>query len=312
MEIVFLDRETLGNDISLEDFKIFGDVKIYNTTNPNERVSRVRDASVIVTNKVVIDKDVIDMSRNLKLICVTATGVNNIDLEYAKSKNIIVKNAVGYSTNSVIQHTFAMLFYLLEKLKYYDDYVKNREWEGSPIFTHLDKPFFEISGKRWGIIGLGKIGESVANVAKSFGCEVVYYSTSKANENPNYKRVELDELLSSSQIISIHSPLNKNTENLLHYNNLSLIQKDAILLNLGRGGIINERDLALIIDEKNIYVGLDVLEYEPMKDYNSLNHVKNSDRLLITPHIAWTSIEARKELVNITFQNIKKFIEEGI
>lgn len=310
MKIAILDAKTLGKDVSLDEFHNLGDVSIYDVTNPNDTERRLEDIDIVVTNKVVIDKEIIDNSDKLKLICVAATGMNNIDLEYAKEKGIIVKNVAGYSTPSVVQLTFSMLFYLMGHLKYYDNYVKDKKWAESDIFTHLDRPFFELKEKKWGVIGLGTIGLEVANIAKAFGCEVHYYSTSGANNNSNFKRVELNELLAESDIISIHSPLNADTKNLINYENLRLLRDNTILLNLGRGGIINELDLANAIDSKNIFVGLDVLEHEPIKEYHPLNMVENSDRLFITPHIAWASYEARVRLVEAIIKNIKEFLND--
>ena len=307
MKIVFLDAKTLGDDIDLDRFSKFGEIVIYPTTSPKQTYSRMHDADIIVTNKVIIDKELINKIE-AKLIVVTATGLNNIDLDEAKKRGIEVKNAVGYSTNSVVQLTFTLALSLIQKLPYYSNFVSSGDWTKSKLFTNVVKPFFEISGKKWGIIGLGTIGRSVANIATSFGAEVLYYSTSGKNSSNDFIRVELYELLSSCDIISIHAPLNEFTLNLLDKNTLSLLKNDAILLNLGRGGIINESDLATIIDNKNIYVGLDVLIQEPIQDDNPLLNIKNRDRLIITPHIAWTSIEAREKLMNITYQNIDSFI----
>lgn len=311
MKIAILDAKTLGEDVSLDEFHKIGDVSIYDTTKPNDILRRVEDIDIIVTNKVVIDREVMEHATKLKLICVAATGMNNIDLEYAKTKNISVKNVAGYSTDSVVQTTFSMLFYLIGQLKYYDEYVRGGVWENSDIFTHLGRPFFEIAGKRWGIIGLGTIGKEVAKVAKAFGCEIVYYSTSGKNTNSEFKRVELDELLKTSHIISIHAPLNENTKNLLNFEKLKLLKSNSILLNLGRGGIVNELDLARIIDSKKIFVGLDVLEHEPIKEYNPLSITESRDRLFITPHIAWASYEARVRLVEGIIKNIKNFLEDN-
>nr|WP_297889231.1 NAD(P)-dependent oxidoreductase [Sulfurihydrogenibium sp.] len=220
-----------------------------------------------------------------------------------------VTNVAGYSTNSVVQHTFGMLFYLLEHLRYYDEYVKSGGYAKSPIFTHIGKPFWEIYGKTWGIIGLGTIGKKVAQIAESFGCDVIYYSTSGKNTAQKYPHKALDELLSISDIVSIHAPLNEYTKNLITYEKLKLMKKTAILLNLGRGGIVNEEDLAKALDEGLIAAaGLDVLEKEPMNLDNPLLQIKNKDRLLITPHIAWTSIEARQTLVKEIYLNIDAFI----
>ncbi len=306
MKIVILDAKTLG-DVNLDRFKEFGEVEIYQTTKPNETLGRVKDADIVVTNKVVIDRDIMQNS-TIKMVAVAATGMNNVDLEAAKELEIVVKNVAGYSTKSVVQHTFAMLFYLLEQLKYYDEFVKSGAWSKSGLFTNIDRSFFEISGKRWGVIGLGEIGREVAKIATSFGCEVVYYSTSGKNSDSAYKRVDLDELLKSSNIISIHAPLNSNTLNLLNKSNLYLINDGSILLNLGRGGIINEEDLAKFIDEKRVYVGLDVVSKEPIDEHNPLMRVKNRDNLLITPHIAWTSKEARENLIDGIIKNIRGFI----
>ena len=309
MKIVILDALTFG-DISLDGFKSFGEVQIYQTTSEDKTLKRIKDADVIVTNKVVITKEMMLTCKSLKLICVAATGVNNVDLQAAKECSIEVKNVAGYSSDSVIQHTFSMLFYLVGHSAYYDRYVKDGSWQKSPIFTNVSKPFFEIRGKKWGIIGLGEIGRGVANIAKSFGCEVSYYSTSAKNTNSDFERVSLEKLLSESDIITIHAPLNEQTLNLLDYEKLLTCKEGAVILNLGRGGIINEDDVAKIIDERELYFGLDVLEKEPMKSDHKLLHVKAKERLYITPHIAWTSIEARKRLIQKCVENIKESLKE--
>ncbi len=308
MKIVVLDAKTLG-DVDLSPLKRFGELQTYQTTSPQERFERIKDADIVVTNKVVMDKEAIDAAKKLKLIAVAATGMNNVDLEYAKQKGIEVKNVSGYSTKSVVQHTFAMAFYLLEQLRFYDEFVKSGAWSESGIFTCVQKPFYEIAGKRWGIIGLGTIGKEVAKVASSFGAEVVYHSTSGKNQNADYKSLPLHELLKTSQIVSIHAPLNENTKNLISKEELQLLPKGAILLNLGRGGIVNEDDLAEILDKKEIYAGLDVTEREPLDKNSALLKIKEKNRLLITPHIAWTSIEARKKLVEGIVENIEDFMK---
>lgn len=310
MKIAILDASTLGEDIDLTIFKDFGYLEVYPVTSFEERIEKVRDKNIIITNKVIIDKEVMDNAPNLKLICVAATGYNNIDVEYAKQKSIAVTNVAGYSTDSVVQHTFAMLFYLLEHLRYYDDYVKSGEYSKSPIFTNLSRPFYEIKGKTWGIIGLGTIGKAVGRVAKAFGCNVIYYSTSGSNIDPEFEKHQLDTLLSISDIVSIHAPLNQNTINLITYDKLKLMKRTAILLNLGRGRIVNEEDLAKALDGNIIMAaGLDVLEKEPIEKDNPLLKIKNKEKLLITPHIAWTSIEARQRLVNEIYLNIKAFLQ---
>ncbi len=310
MKLVFLDAKTVGEDIDLEVLKSFGEVEIFQTTSKEQTVARCKDADIVITNKVVIDKEVMDAAPSLKLVCVAATGMNNVDLEYAAQRGIEVKNVAGYSTHSVVQHTFAMLFYLMEKLPFYDRYVKSKEWSRSGIFTCVERPFHELRGKQWGIIGLGTIGKEVAKVAEAFGATVVYYSTSGKNEDPFYPRMELDTLLSTSHIVSIHAPLNEDTKNLLDFAKLQKLQSDTILLNLGRGGIVNEADLVHVMDDKNIYVGLDVTEREPLSEDSVLFEVADPERLLITPHIAWTSVEARKKLMEGIVANIANFLKK--
>ncbi len=308
MKIVFLDRKTIGYDIDISKFETLGDLTIYDTTNEDETLDRVKTADIVITNKVVIDKKIMENS-NLKLICITATGTDNIDLKFAKEKGIVVKNVAGYSTASVSQVTFAHVFHFVQKLNYYIDYVKKGNWGESDIFTHIDKPFYELKNKNWGIIGLGEIGTKVATIAKSFGCNVSYYSTSGRNSNTDFKQKSLEDLLEESDIVTIHAPLNDSTFNLINKSNLNLLKDGAILVNVGRGGIINEKDLADAIDgDKVLFCGLDVVSKEPILKTNPLNFVQNKDRLIITPHIAWGSTEARNRVMNLVFDNIQEYI----
>ena len=310
MNIVLLDQKTLGDNLNLKILKEFGELTLYPTTSIEETAERIKDAEVIITNKVVITKELMINAPKLKLICIAATGMNNIDLKAAKELNIVVKNVAGYSTSSVVQHTFSMLFYLLEKLEYYNRQVKSKAWSNSGVFTDISKPFSEIAGKKWGIIGLGTIGKEVAKVAENFGASVHYYSTSGQNLISDYHHSSLETLLSESNIISIHAPLNEQTYNLINQSNLALLKDESILLNLGRGGIINESDLAAVLNTKNIYAGLDVLEKEPIDETNPLFLINNLDKLLITPHIAWASFEARTRLLEGIVKNIQEFLEE--
>ena len=303
MKIVFLDALTLG-DVDFKRFEDLAEVAVYQTTSKDETLNRVKDADIVVTNKVVIDKEILDNS-NIKFIQIAATGMNNVDLEYAKSKGIIVKNVAGYSTKSVLQHTFALVLGLINKVKYFDKYTRE-EYPKSEIFTHIID-WFEISGKKWGIIGLGAIGKEVAKIAKAFGAEVIYYSTSGKNNNKKYKRVSLNELLTTSDIISIHAPLNDKTKNLIGYDELMSMKDNAVLVNVGRGGIINEKELCEVLKKKNILVGLDVFEKEPIAADNLL--LKFKDKTLLSPHTAWTSREARNKLMDGIYKNIKEFIK---
>ena len=309
MKIVLLDQKTLGDDLPLDALLSLGELIAYSTTAPEETKERIVDAEIIISNKVVISKEHMQSASNLKLICVAATGMNNIDLEAAKALGIEVKNVAGYSTTSVVQHTFSMMFYLLQKLEYYNRQVKSKTWSKSGLFTDISKPFSELSGKTWGIIGLGTIGKEVAKVAESFGMKIHYHSTSGKNLINDYHHSNIQTLLSECDIISIHCPLNEKTDNLINHSNLKYLKDDAILLNLGRGGIINEIDLAEALNQQNIYVGLDVVSTEPIEENNPLLSVTDYDRLLITPHIAWASIEARQTLLEGIVSNIQSFLE---
>jgi len=310
VKICILDAKTLGDDLEFSELDQLGSLYVYPVTPPEKVVERIKGCDAVITNKVVLNAGNLASAPTVRLICVAATGTNNIDLEYARQQKIMVCNVAGYSTPSVVQHTFAMLFYLLETTAYYDQYVKSDQYAGNDIFTHLGRPFWEIEGKTWGIIGLGTIGKSVAKTAQSFGCRVIYYSTSGKNINNNYERVDLAELLQRSDIISIHAPLNQDTMNLLDYERIKLMKPQAILLNLGRGGIVNEEDLARALNENLIgAAGLDVLEKEPINKDNPLLKIKNPEKLLITPHIAWASQEARRRLVHEIALNIQGFLQ---
>ncbi len=309
-EIVILDTLTLGEDLDLSVLEHFGNVTKYKTTSPNETRQRIQHAHIVISNKVVLDQEILAHAPKLELVCIAATGMNNVDLEAAQRLGICVKNVTGYSTYSVAQHTFSMLFYLMEHLKYYDGYVQSGLWSVSGLFTDIGRPFHELHGKKWGIVGLGTIGQEVAKIATAFGAVVSYYSTSGANHNQTYLEQPLETLLQTSDIVSIHAPLNDKTYGLIDENNLPLLKERAILLNLGRGGIINETDLAYELDRRELYAGLDVLEKEPIDPNNRLLHIEHKERLLITPHIAWTSIEARKKLLEGIVTNIKSFLQE--
>lgn len=308
MKIVCLDAITLGDDVSFEKISSFGEFTKYNTTDADQTIDRLANADIVMTNKVLITKDVIDAT-NLKLICVTATGTNNVDTQYAKEKGIPVKNVAGYSTNSVTQQTFASLLSLLNQTAYYDEYCKNGSWAKSGVFTHLGRGIDEINGLKFGIIGLGEIGKNVAKVASAFGASVYYYSTSGANSNNEYERLELNELLRTCDIISIHAPLNDRTKGLIGAKELGLLKPNAVIMNFGRGGIVDESALANAIDNAGVRACVDVLENEPPLQTNPLLKVKNKQNLIITPHIAWANKSARERLLELTAQNIDEFLK---
>ncbi|MBQ7147454.1 MAG: D-2-hydroxyacid dehydrogenase [Pseudobutyrivibrio sp.] len=308
MKIVFLDRKTIGEDIDLSGFERFGEVVIYDYSSSEEVPARVEDADVIVLNKVLVNEKTVGNAKNLKLVCVTATGTNNLDKDFLASRGIEWRNVAGYSTEAVAQHTFALAFYLLEHLNYYDQYVKSEKYVNDRMFTHFEMHFNEISGKNWGIIGLGAIGKRVAEIAKCFGANVSYYSTSGKNHDSEYNEVDFDTLLKESDIISIHAPLDDNTLHLMDAAAFGKMKSTAILINVGRGPIIVEKDLADALESGQIAAaGLDVLDVEPMSPENPLVKIKDSDKLLITPHIAWAAVEARQRLMKIIEGQIEEW-----
>lgn len=310
MKIVFLDVKTMGKVPNFHLLEKLGDFIFYPVTRPEERVERLKNADVVITNKVIIDKEVIDSCPTLKLICVSATGTNNIDLEHAASKGIPVKNVSNYSTESVAQMTVGMILNLANQLNYFDRYVKTGAYTQSEIFTHYGPDIYELKGKRAGIIGLGNIGKRVAHILEAFGMEVVYFSTSGKNNNNDYQRLELEELLITCDVVTIHAPLNEHTKNLLNFARLKLMKPTAIVVNAGRGGIVNEHDLVEAINQNIIAgAGLDVYEKEPMAAESPILKVKFPERLILTPHIAWTSVEARTMLIEKIVSNIREFVK---
>jgi lactate dehydrogenase-like 2-hydroxyacid dehydrogenase len=313
MKIVILDAKTLGTVPNISEIGKFGEVVAYDTTPPELTGKRVSDADIVITNKVIINEAVMRKCPRLKLICISATGMNNVELDAAKKHGIVVKNAAGYSSHSVAQHTFAMIFQLANQLNYYDRYVKSGQYAKSDIFTHYGPPSFELHGKNYGIIGMGDIGKTVANIAEGFGAEVCYYSTSGKNTRQNYPSVTMAELLKSSDIISIHAPLNEQTQNLIRQNQLEMMKTAAILVNVGRGGIVHEGELAEALDDQKIGGAcVDVFGIEPIEADNPLLKVKHPERLVLSPHNAWASIQARTKLIDIVIENIRSFLEKKL
>lgn len=310
MKIVFLDAKTIGDDIDLSGFERFGEIVKYDFSTSVEVPERVEDADVIILNKVQVNQETIGTAKNLKLVCVTATGTNNLDKEYLDKRGIAWRNVAGYSTDMVAQHTFAMLFYLMEKLSYYDEYVKSGQYVGDKLFTHFANTFHELSGKTWGIIGLGAIGKRVAEIAAVFGTHVMYYSTSGKNHNTDYQQVDFDTLLKESDIISVHAPLNENTKGLMDKSAFEMMKPTAIFLNLGRGPIVVEEDLAEALQNDSIgAAGLDVLCVEPMAEDNPLRSIKDSNKIFITPHIGWAGVETRTRLMKTIEKQVEEFLK---
>lgn len=311
MKLVILDAETLGSTVDINRFSEFGELRIFQQTTKNERLAHIGDAQIVITNKVLIDKEIIDACPQLQLLCLTATGMNNVDLEYAHNKGVVVKNVAGYSTNSVAQHTFALLLSLMHQIEYYNNFVQSKQYSQQELFTHVAHGFPELYGKTWGIIGLGAIGKTVAQIAQSFGCKLCYYSTSGKNSVSDYEQKSLSDLLASSDIVSIHAPLNEQTLGLIGANELQTMKSTAYLINVGRGGIINETDLVNALRNNEIAGAcLDVMQQEPLPEKSPLLSNDLRSKLLITPHIAWISNEALETLMSAVYEHVKDFVKQ--
>lgn len=306
MKMVFLDALTMG-DTPLDEISALGELVCYPTSTKEEALARVGDCDVLMINKVVVDKELLDAAPMLKLICEFATGVNNIDLDAASQRGIPVRNVAGYSTDSVVQTTFMHMLSLLGNAPYFDASVKSGVYSRSGLFTDLSVPFYEITGKVLGIVGLGNIGQKVAHLAEAFGMKVIYYSTSGTAHSKEYECVPLERLMSESDVISIHAPLNERTKGLIGAEQLGMMKKTAFIINTGRGGIIDEAALAAAIDEDSIGgAALDVFSMEPLPEDNPLLHVRHPEKLRFTPHTAWASVEARTRLAHLVAENVKK------
>lgn len=306
MKIVFLDEYSICNR-DLSEIKSLGDYVGYETTAYDEVIERCLDAEIVISNKVILDAEIIASLPKLKLICVAATGMNNIDLAAAAERGIEVKNAVGYSTYAVAETTLCSALALLREVTYYDNYFKTGEYAAAERIFNFDRPTAQLRGKRWGIVGMGNIGREVARLAEAFGCEVSYYSTSGVTRDEQYPTLSLNELLSTSDIVSVHCPLNERTRNLIAKEELKMMKSSAILINVARGGIVNEQDLAKALNEGIIRgAALDVFTTEPLRE-SPLYNLNEPYRLLASPHNAWSSVEAIDRLVECITQNIKQF-----
>lgn len=306
MKIVFLDAATMG-DVSFEPFERLGDFIAYPGSTVQEARERIRDADVLMINKILVDKDLIDAAPALKLICISATGVNNIDVDYATSKGIPVRNVAGYSTDSVAQSTFMHILSLIGGAPYFDRSVKSGSYSRSGMFTDPNWNWWELAGKTIGIIGLGNIGKKVARIAEAFGMKVCYYSTSGTGHCKEYPCLSLDELLRQADVVSVHAPLNERTQNLLGAREFSLMKPTAYVVNMGRGAIIVEKDLADAVDNGVIAgAGLDVFVQEPIPENHPYLTMRHPERMRLAPHVAWASVEARTRLVGMMAENVRK------
>ena len=309
MKISILERDSLGIDVDMSEIDKLGEVTVYPATTVENAVEHIGDADIIIANKLSLNAETLKGAVNLKFVAQTATGTNNVDFAYTNSKGIKVANVPSYSTDSVAQHTFALLLYLVEKMRFFDDYVKNGTYSRSNCFSCLDMIYPEIAGKTWGIIGMGAIGQKVAQIATVFGCKVICYSASGRTYDMPYEQVDFDTLLAKSDILSVHAPLNEYTKGLMNYDAFCKMKSSAYFINVGRGPIVVEEDLARALEEDQIRAaGLDVLCMEPMPLDNPLLKFKDSSKIIITPHVAWATSEARQRCVDVVTENIKAFL----
>ena len=308
-KITFLDSSTMDpGDLDLSPLNEFGDCSFHQITNEEETLANMRDAEIVITNKVNITSSIIDQSTSLKLIVVCATGVNNIDLHAAKNAGIIVSNVANYSTPIVAQHTLALLLNLCANTH---KYLGEKElWPESPIFTRLDHPVTELNGKIMGIAGAGNIGSLVGEISQQMGMEIHVLSRGQSNVqiHPEWPRTNKEDFFSKSDVISLHCPLTKENEHMINSDTLELMKPTSLFINTSRGGLVNENDLANALRSGKIAgAALDVLSSEPPE----IDHPLMSGtipNLLITPHIAWISLEARMRLLEGVISNIKSFI----
>lgn len=309
MKIVVLDGYAMNSgDLSWENLKKLGEVSIYDRTLESEVVERISDSEIVITNKVIIGKEVFEKCKNIKYVGVTATGYNVVDTNLAKELGVTVTNVPAYSTDSVAQLVFSFILEHCQNVSKYTESVKSGDWVNSKDFSYQKFPIIELAGKSLGIIGFGAIGKKVAEIGNAFGMNVLVNtrSPSKTDEiNVNF--VSKEEIFKNSDFLTLHCPLNEETDELVNEKTLNLMKKSAILINTGRGGLVNEKDLANALNlEKIAGAGLDVLSTEPPKEDNPLLNAKNT---YITPHVAWASYEARKRLMDVTINNVKSFID---
>lgn len=309
MNIVFLDEYTV-NGADLSGIKNLGNYTGYEFTTAEQVIERAMTADILIVNKVKLTAEIIGNLPNLKLICESATGIDNIDIEAAAKRGIPVKNAKGYSTHSVAEATIGGAISMLREAVYYDEFVKNGTYSDTPRLFNYDRPTRQIYGSKWGVIGLGAIGHEVARLAAAFGCDVAYHSVSGSNREEIYPQKSLKELLGWADIISIHSPLNDKTRNLIDKEELEAMKRNAIIINVARGGIINEQALANALNGGIISGAvIDVFSKEPLPADNPLFEVKDKYKLLLSPHNAWSAAESINNLVASVTENIQNFIK---
>ncbi len=309
MKIVMLDTATLGSDMEFSVLKKYGEVTEYPQTTPENAAERIETADVVILNKVKVNEESLKKAKSLKLICVTATGFDNVDLDYCRKNGIAVCNVKGYSTDSVAQLTAATALSLVTHLPSFDKYVKDRSYTKSGLHNCLTPVFHEISGMTWGIVGMGEIGRKTAQIAKAFGAGVIAYSRT-ARDDAEY--TDIEDLCRRSDIISLHVPLNEGTKNLISRERIALMKKSAVLINAARGAVMDEKAAAdAIIENKIGGLGVDVFSTEPMQSDSPYNRLLDRDNVILTPHMAWGAYEARRRCIEEIAENINAFFNTG-
>lgn len=310
MKIVVLERNSVGTDVEVSSLERLGEVTYYpNTVTVAEVKERIKDADIVVGNKAPLREDSLKDALNVKLICEFATGFDNVDINYCKSRGIKVCNVVDYSTTMVAQHTFALALALSEKMPHYDNYVKSGAYSAQDRFSNFELAFYELEGKTWGIVGMGNIGKRVAKIASAFGCRVIFHSITGKSTCTDYPQVDKDTLLAESDFLSLHCPLSDLSRDFIDAAALKKMKRSAFLINVARGPVVNNTDLYHALMEGEIMAaGLDVIEKEPLEMSNPLSRIMDSNRLIITPHLAWASVEARTRCVEGVYKNIEAFL----
>lgn len=307
MKIVFLDAISMG-DTSLEEIAALGELTCYPSSTAEQARARVKDADVVLLNKVIVDQAFLDAAPKLKLICEAGTGINNIDVPLCDKRGVAVRNVAAYSTDSVAQTAWMHILNLSGRAFHYQDFVRSGAYSHNPVHVDYAHPFTELAGKTLGAVGMGAIGQKVAAIGRAFGMEVIYFSTSGTGHCKEYPSVPLEELLGRADVISIHAPYNERTAGLIGYAQMEQMKRSAILVNTGRGGIAVEEDLARALDDGLIAgAALDVYVKEPLPANSPLMHLQHPERLLFSPHIAWYSREARARLAHEMAKNISTF-----
>ena len=312
MNIVVLDGYGLNpGDLSWKEMETLGELKVYDRTSPSELLARSKNAEVLITNKTLITADDMEALPKLRYVGVLATGYNVVDIDAAKTRGIVVTNIPAYSTSSVAQMVFAHILNITQRVGYYADENANGRWTSNADFCYWDTDLMELDGKKMGIVGFGNIGQATARIAQAFGMQVYVYTSKEQSALPKgMKKLGLDELFTECDVVSLHCPLTPDTKEMVNAERLRLMKSNAILINTGRGPLINEQDLADALNQGVIAgAGLDVLSIEPSVENNPLLKAKNC---FITPHIAWATKEARTRLMNIAVNNLKSYQEGHI